>query len=54
MGYDSKTISKTLEYYIQEIQLHRDSATCTVFEALGELTPPRRGQRGRAAIPHRI
>jgi hypothetical protein len=41
MGYNSTTISKTLEYYIQEIQLHRDSATCTVFEAIGELTPPR-------------
>jgi hypothetical protein len=38
MGYDSKTISKTLEYYIQEIQLHRDSATCTVFEGMGELS----------------
>ena len=24
MGYDSKTISKTVENYIQEIQLHRD------------------------------
>jgi hypothetical protein len=40
MGYNSQTVTKTLEYYIQEIQLHRDSATCTVFEALGEPTPP--------------
>lgn len=40
MGYYTKVVTKTLEYYIQEIQLHRDSATCTVFEALGELTPP--------------
>jgi hypothetical protein len=39
MGYDSQVVTKTLEYYIQEIQLHRDSATCTVYEALGELTP---------------
>jgi hypothetical protein len=40
MGYDSKVMSKTVESYIQEIQLHRDSATCTVWEAIGELSAP--------------
>jgi hypothetical protein len=40
MGYDSTTISKTVEYYIQEIQLHRDNATCTIFEAVGALSAP--------------
>jgi hypothetical protein len=40
MGYDSQTISKTVEHYIQEIQLHRDNATCTIFEAVGELSAP--------------
>jgi hypothetical protein len=40
MGYDSQTISKTVEHYIQEIQLHRDGASCTIFEAAGELSAP--------------
>lgn len=40
MGYDSEVVTKTVERYIQEIQLHRDSASATVFEAVGELTAP--------------
>jgi hypothetical protein len=38
MGYDTTTETRTIERYIQEIQLHRDSAACTVFEGLGELS----------------
>jgi hypothetical protein len=38
MGYDPTTETRTVERYIQEIQLHRDSATCTVFEGIGELS----------------
>jgi hypothetical protein len=40
MGYDPTTETRTVERYIQEIQLHRDSAGCTIFEAVGELSAP--------------
>jgi hypothetical protein len=40
MGYNPTTETRTVERYIQEIQLHRDSAGCTIFEAVGELSAP--------------
>jgi hypothetical protein len=40
MGYDPTTETRTIERYIQAIQLDRDSATFTVFEGRGELSAP--------------